>query len=80
MQCILNEIENFHFVFLNYYMITCNPFTHVHHVFISGSYKRILVMISHSQDFLNGVCTNIIHMHKQKLVYYGVRPVNLTFH
>ena len=37
-------------------------------------------MISHSQDFLNGVCTNIIHMHKQKLVYYGVRPVNLTFH
>ena len=36
------------------------------------SYKRILVMISHSQDFLNGVCTNIIHMHKGKLVYYGV--------
>lgn len=35
------------------------------------NYKRILVMISHSQDFLNGVCTNIIHMHKQKLVYYG---------
>lgn len=61
-------------------MRTCNPFTHVHHVYISCSYKRILVMISHSQDFLNGVCTNIIHMHKQKLVYYGVRPVNLTFH
>ncbi|XP_068715392.1 ATP-binding cassette sub-family F member 2-like [Montipora capricornis] len=35
------------------------------------SYKRILVIISHSQDFLNGVCTNIIHMHKEKLVYYG---------
>ncbi|XP_020632826.1 ATP-binding cassette sub-family F member 2-like [Orbicella faveolata] len=35
------------------------------------NYKRILVIISHSQDFLNGVCTNIIHMHKQKLVYYG---------
>lgn len=35
------------------------------------NYKRILVMISHSQDFLNGVCTNIIHMHKGKLVYYG---------
>lgn len=31
------------------------------------------MIISHSQDFLNGVCTNIIHMHKQKLVYYGVR-------
>ena len=38
------------------------------------------MIISHSQDFLNGVCTNIIHMHKQKLVYYGVRTVNLTFH
>ncbi|XP_022794874.1 ATP-binding cassette sub-family F member 2-like [Stylophora pistillata] len=35
------------------------------------NYKRILVIISHSQDFLNGVCTNIIHMHKGKLVYYG---------
>lgn len=34
------------------------------------------MIISHSQDFLNGVCTNIIHMHKQKLVYYGVRSVN----
>ncbi|KAL4222909.1 ATP-binding cassette sub- F member 2 [Mactra antiquata] len=35
------------------------------------NYKRILVVISHSQDFLNGVCTNIIHMHKQKLKIYG---------
>lgn len=35
------------------------------------NYKRILVIISHSQDFLNGVCTNIIHMHLKKLVYYG---------
>ncbi|KHJ49117.1 ABC transporter, ATP-binding protein [Trichuris suis] len=34
-------------------------------------YKRILVIVSHSQDFLNGVCTNIIHLRKQKLVYYG---------
>ncbi|XP_029201288.2 ATP-binding cassette sub-family F member 2-like [Acropora millepora] len=34
-------------------------------------YKRTLVIISHSQDFLNGVCTNIIHMHQGKLVYYG---------
>lgn len=23
-----------------------------------------------SQDFLNGVCTNIIHMHKKQLNYY----------
>ncbi|XP_076349077.1 ATP-binding cassette sub-family F member 2 isoform X1 [Tachypleus tridentatus] len=35
------------------------------------SYKRILVIISHSQDFLNGVCSNIIHLHKKRLNYYG---------
>ncbi|KAI5729255.1 hypothetical protein M8J76_000679 [Diaphorina citri] len=35
------------------------------------TYKRILVIISHSQDFLNGVCTNIIHLDKRKLKYYG---------
>lgn len=34
------------------------------------NYKRILVLISHSQDFLNGVCTNIIHMTKKRLSYY----------
>lgn len=34
-------------------------------------YKRILVIISHSQDFLNGVCTNIIHLTKKTLNYYG---------
>lgn len=34
------------------------------------SFKRILVLVSHSQDFLNGVCTNIIHMHNRKLKYY----------
>ncbi|XP_065162979.1 ATP-binding cassette sub-family F member 2 [Atheta coriaria] len=33
-------------------------------------YKRILVIISHSQDFLNGVCTNIIHVNKKRLKYY----------
>jgi ATP-binding cassette subfamily F protein 2 len=36
------------------------------------NYKRILVMVSHSQDFLNGVCTNIVHLTKQKLFVYGV--------
>lgn len=35
-----------------------------------SNYKRILVIISHSQDFLNGVCTNIIHMDKARLDYY----------
>lgn len=34
-------------------------------------YKRILVMVSHSQDFLNGVCTNIINFAKGKLNYFG---------
>ncbi|XP_014282613.1 ATP-binding cassette sub-family F member 2 [Halyomorpha halys] len=34
------------------------------------TYKRILVLISHSQDFLNGVCTNIVHLHKRRLKYY----------
>ncbi|CAF0970022.1 unnamed protein product [Brachionus calyciflorus] len=34
------------------------------------NYKRILVMISHSQDFLNGVCTNIINLSKKKLTYF----------
>lgn len=34
------------------------------------TYKRILVIISHSQDFMNGVCTNIIHLDKNKLKYY----------
>jgi len=34
------------------------------------NYNRILVVISHSQDFLNGVCTNIIHLQNKKLTYY----------
>lgn len=29
-----------------------------------------MVLISHSQDFLNGVCTNIIHVNKKRLKYY----------
>jgi len=35
------------------------------------TYKQILVVISHSQDFMNGVCTQIMHLHKQRLDYYG---------
>eukprot|EP00063_Salmo_salar_P070286 XP_014045121.1 PREDICTED: ATP-binding cassette sub-family F member 2-like [Salmo salar] len=38
-----------------------------------ASFRRILVLISHSQDFLNGVCTNIIHLHQKKLKYFTVR-------
>ncbi|VFQ71529.1 unnamed protein product [Cuscuta campestris] len=35
------------------------------------NFDRILVVISHSQDFLNGVCTNIIHMQNKKLKIYS---------
>jgi ATP-binding cassette subfamily F protein 2 len=42
----------------------------VFNILTHRSYKRILVLISHSQDFLNGVCTNIIHVNKKRLKYY----------
>jgi len=32
--------------------------------------NRIMVIISHSQDFLNGVCTNIMHFQNKRLTYY----------
>jgi len=35
------------------------------------TYNRILLLVSHSQDFLNGVCTNIMHLKDQKLSYYS---------
>ncbi|CAN1339548.1 ABC transporter F family member 1 [Linum perenne] len=34
------------------------------------NFNRILVVVSHSQDFLNGVCTNIIHMQNKTLKIY----------
>jgi len=34
------------------------------------TYSRILVLVSHSQDFLNGVCTNIINMTLQKMTTF----------
>lgn len=43
-------------------------------------YKRILILVSHSQDFLNGVCTNIMHFTKSKLIYYGVSELVLIPH
>eukprot|EP00850_Spirogloea_muscicola_P011026 SM000067S20303 [mRNA] locus=s67:224223:228095:+ [translate_table: standard] len=33
-------------------------------------WDKILVVVSHSQDFLNGVCTNIIHMQGKQLKFY----------
>jgi ATP-binding cassette subfamily F protein 2 len=35
------------------------------------NYPHTLVIVSHSQDFLNNVCTNTINLSQQKLVYYG---------
>ncbi|XP_023320986.1 ATP-binding cassette sub-family F member 2 isoform X2 [Eurytemora carolleeae] len=35
------------------------------------TYPTILVLISHSQDFLNGVCNNIMHFDQKKLKFYG---------
>merc|ERR1719403_324473 len=35
------------------------------------TYPTILLIVSHSQDFLNGVCNNILHMDLRKLKIYG---------
>lgn len=34
-------------------------------------WERTLILVSHSQDFINGVCTTMIDMRGQQLVYYG---------
>lgn len=34
-------------------------------------WDRTLILVSHSQDFLNGVCTNMMDMREKKLLYYG---------
>uniref|UniRef100_A0A183BZA3 ABC transporter domain-containing protein n=1 Tax=Globodera pallida TaxID=36090 RepID=A0A183BZA3_GLOPA len=36
-----------------------------------ANYKRSLLIVSHSQDFMNNVCTNIIHLFQKKLIYFG---------
>jgi len=35
-----------------------------------ATYPKILMVISHSQDFLNGVCTNMMVMQQQQLKYW----------
>ena len=35
-----------------------------------AKYEKCLLVISHSQDFLNGVCTHIIRMSNRTLTYY----------
>ncbi|KAI9824739.1 MAG: ABC transporter ATP-binding protein arb1 [Thelocarpon impressellum] len=34
-------------------------------------WDRTLVLVSHSMDFLNGVCSNMIDMRMRQLIYYG---------
>lgn len=34
-------------------------------------WDRTLVLVSHSMDFLNGVCTSMIDMRQKQLIYYG---------
>jgi len=34
------------------------------------NWKKTLLIVSHDQDFLNNVCTDIIHLDQQKLQYY----------
>ena len=36
-----------------------------------AQYSKILVVVSHSQDFLNGVCTNMIVMQQREMKYWG---------
>jgi len=36
-----------------------------------SQYKRSLIVVSHSQDFMNNVCTNIVHLFQKKLEYYS---------
>ena len=36
-----------------------------------STYDKILIVNSHSQDFLNGVCTNIVEMRFQSLKYWA---------
>ncbi|KAF4462286.1 ABC transporter ATP-binding ARB1 [Fusarium albosuccineum] len=34
-------------------------------------WDQTLVLVSHSMDFLNGVCSNMIDMRQKQLIYYG---------
>lgn len=34
-------------------------------------WEKTLILVSHSMDFLNGVCTNMIDMRQKTLMYYG---------
>ena len=36
-----------------------------------SKWDKILFMVSHSQDFMNAVCTNMVHFQAKKLNYFG---------
>lgn len=36
-----------------------------------SKWEKILFMVSHSQDFMNNVCSHIVHHQKKNLNYYG---------
>ena len=36
-----------------------------------SKWNKILFMVSHSQDFMNNVCTHIVHHSKKRLTYYS---------
>ena len=36
-----------------------------------SKWDKILFLVSHSQDFMNNVCTHIVHLTKKKLAYYS---------
>lgn len=36
-----------------------------------SKWNKILFMVSHSQDFMNNVCTHIVHLTKKRLNYYS---------
>jgi hypothetical protein len=38
-----------------------------------SKWNKILFMVSHSQDFMNNVCTHIVHHTRKQLNYYSGR-------
>jgi ATP-binding cassette subfamily F protein 2 len=36
-----------------------------------SKWNKILFMVSHSQDFMNNVCTHIVHHTRKQLNYYS---------
>ncbi|CAN0171624.1 unnamed protein product, partial [Discosporangium mesarthrocarpum] len=39
--------------------------------YLANRWKTTLLVVSHDQDFLDSVCTDIVHLHNLSLTYYG---------